>query len=142
MLWPKNSFGVVMWPFSWANAGDVVAAANASGRTAACQRRSPRIDIQNLRNGGRDCLRRRFSGIRRDWDGWNLDRLASGNTRQKGLVLTGLFLCGRQAARVRTSGAPSVIATVCSKCAERLPSAVTIVQRSASVLVAGPPTFT
>ena len=44
--------------------------------------------------------------------------------------------------RVNTRGPSSVIATVCSKCAESDPSSVTIVQRSASVFVAGPPMFT
>lgn len=45
-------------------------------------------------------------------------------------------------ARVNTRGPLSVIATVCSKCADNDPSTVTIVQRSLNVFVAGPPTFT
>jgi len=43
---------------------------------------------------------------------------------------------------VSTSGSPSVIARVCSKCAERLPSNVRTVQLSMSRFVCQPPTFT
>ena len=44
--------------------------------------------------------------------------------------------------RVSTRGPRSVIATVCSKCADREPSAVTIVHRSGIVRVLGAPAFT
>jgi len=44
--------------------------------------------------------------------------------------------------RVNTRGPSSVMATVCSKCADNDPSTVTIVHLSLSVFVAGPPTFT
>src|SRR5688500_2007784 len=47
-----------------------------------------------------------------------------------------------QATRVRMSGPPSVIATVCSKCADSEPSIVTIVQASCRVRTSAPPTFT
>src|SRR5204863_4713018 len=43
---------------------------------------------------------------------------------------------------VSTTGPPAVQASVCSKWAERLWSAVTTVQRSARVRVSGPPMFT
>src|SRR2546428_11020350 len=45
-------------------------------------------------------------------------------------------------ARVSTTGPAAVHARVCSKCAERLRSAVTTVHWSSSVRVSGPPTFT
>src|SRR5689334_4213054 len=48
----------------------------------------------------------------------------------------------RRQATVRTVGPSSVIATVCSKCAAREPSAVTTVHPSARVRVAGRPTVT
>ena len=48
----------------------------------------------------------------------------------------------RAHAAVSTRCPVSVIATVCSKCAEREPSTVTIVHLSGSVRVAGPPMFT
>src|SRR5690606_8126105 len=46
------------------------------------------------------------------------------------------------AARVSTSGPFFVTATVCSKCADRLPSRVTAVQPSDSIFTPGLPTFT
>src|SRR6059058_6043535 len=52
--------------------------------------------------------------------------------------------CHRSAspARVSTTGPAAVHARVCSKCAERLRSAVTTVHWSPSVRVSGPPMFT
>src|SRR5689334_2040560 len=43
---------------------------------------------------------------------------------------------------VRIHGSPAVTATVCSKCAARLPSFVTAVQPSPSTFTAGEPAFT
>src|SRR5262249_42218692 len=43
---------------------------------------------------------------------------------------------------VRIHGSPAVTATVCSKCADRLPSRVTAVHPSASTFTAAPPAFT
>src|SRR5215831_4018168 len=84
MLCPKNSLGVVTCPC--ATAGDAVAMTNASGRTAACQRRSARIDIQTSEMVGKTVCAPVLAGYGAR-DGWNLGRLASGNTRQKGLAL-------------------------------------------------------
>ena len=44
--------------------------------------------------------------------------------------------------RVKIQGPFAVTATVCSKCAESLPSVVTAVQSSASIFTPGPPRFT
>src|SRR5579863_10526990 len=44
--------------------------------------------------------------------------------------------------RVKIHGPLLVTATVCSKCAESLPSVVTAVQSSSSTLTPGPPVFT
>src|SRR5215472_1266876 len=44
--------------------------------------------------------------------------------------------------RVKTQGPLFVTATVCSKCAESLPSSVTAVQSSSKMRTAGPPEFT
>jgi len=45
-------------------------------------------------------------------------------------------------AAVSTLGLFSVTATVCSKCADFIPSTVTTVHRSGIVLISGSPTFT
>src|SRR5580693_7648291 len=44
--------------------------------------------------------------------------------------------------RVKIQGPFAVTATVCSKCAESLPSVVTAVQSSARIFTPGPPRFT
>src|ERR1700680_3222414 len=44
--------------------------------------------------------------------------------------------------RVKPRGPLDVTATVCSKCAEFVPSVVTAVQSSSSTFTSGPPTFT
>src|SRR5690606_20041191 len=44
--------------------------------------------------------------------------------------------------RVSTTGPSAVTASVCSKCAERLPSRVTAVQPSLRIRTSGPPAFT
>src|SRR5581483_7184746 len=53
------------------------------------------------------------------------------------------FLIGTGTSRaVRIHGSPAVTATVCSKCADKLPSRVTAVQPSASTRTACRPAFT
>ena len=72
-------------------------------------------------------LRRRYF-----WSGW---RKASG-----GCGCCWRTGCAETQAAVRILGPLTVMATVCSKCADRLPSAVTTVHLSPRVLVAGLPT--
>src|SRR5689334_342445 len=65
--------------------------------------------------------------------GWIVQRFAAGGGT------SGRADRSRRYARVRTRGPSAVIATVCSKCAAKLPSAVTTVHLSGSVFVAGSP---
>src|SRR4051794_36645941 len=113
MLWPNCSFGLVMWAWPCATA-----AMKTSGRAAARQGRSLRLSIEETSR-------------------WDAPRERAGLivlvhfTRRQPRALRRAQQGAYRA--VKTLGPESVIATVCSKCAEREPSTVTIVHLSESV---------
>src|SRR5262249_25881925 len=71
-------------------------------------------------------------------------RLAAARLKRSRYGLLGRYLRAPTATSraVRIQGPSAITATVCSKCAERLPSRVTAVQPSASTFTAGLPAFT
>src|SRR6185437_12328844 len=105
MLWPKNSFGVVMCPCALAMFAVPATKTSGSRTPAARQERRPRVDIQNLRIDDRkQCSRRALSTIgRRAGGGQSFGSLAVGTTCRQREALRPSHAHGISAGEVRSA---------------------------------------